>query len=66
MHYDKSPAAFFDTLEEMPNPFKSQITTLPHLIEGAQADALQDINMPVNLFIVIGAAQIPLVPTAEK
>ncbi len=42
MHYDKSPAAFFDTLEEMPNPFKSQITTLPHLIEGAPADALQD------------------------
>ncbi|NKB31737.1 MAG: tyrosine-type recombinase/integrase [Pseudomonadales bacterium] len=38
----KSPAAFFDTLEEMPNPFKNSVTTLSHLIEDAPADALTD------------------------
>jgi site-specific recombinase XerD len=42
MSYNKSPTAFFDTLEEMPNPFKSQVATLSHLIEDAPPDALQD------------------------
>ncbi|MDD9890500.1 MAG: tyrosine-type recombinase/integrase [Gammaproteobacteria bacterium] len=38
----KCPAAFFDTLEEMPNPFKNPVNSLEHLIEGAPADALRD------------------------
>lgn len=38
----KTPAAFFDTLEEMPNPFKNQVTSLTHLLDDAPADALRD------------------------
>jgi len=36
------PPAFFDTLEEMPNPFKQPLTTLSHLAIDAPADAVQD------------------------
>ncbi len=38
----KSPVAFFDTLEEMPNPFKQPVTSLSHLVQEAPADAIRD------------------------
>ncbi|HAJ75523.1 MAG TPA: integrase [Gammaproteobacteria bacterium] len=38
----KSPMAFFDTLEEMPNPFKHPVQSLTHLVDDCPADALGD------------------------
>lgn len=38
----KSPVAFFDTLEAMPNPFKQPVTSLTHLVDEPPADALSD------------------------
>lgn len=38
----KSPIAFFDTLEEMPNPFKQPIENLSHLLAETPADAIKD------------------------
>ena len=38
----KCPAAFFDTMEEMPNPFKQAVKSLDHLLQGYPADALSD------------------------
>jgi len=38
----KSPAAFFDTLERMGNPFKNKVQSIAHLIENAPEDALDD------------------------
>jgi site-specific recombinase XerD len=38
----KSPVPFFDTLEEMPNPFKNPVTDLAHLLSDAPDDALSD------------------------
>lgn len=37
-----SPPAFFDTLDEMPNPFKQPVTTLLHLAIDAPQDAVDD------------------------
>ena len=42
MQNSKSPAAFFDTFDEMPNPFKKRVTTLSHLVVDAPEDALKD------------------------
>jgi site-specific recombinase XerD len=42
MHNTKSPTAFFDTLEEMANPFKQAITSLGHLVEDYPKDAVSD------------------------
>ena len=36
------PPAFFDTLEEMPNPFKQPVTSLKHLSLDASQDAVDD------------------------
>ncbi len=38
----KPPAAFFDTLEEMPNPFKEPLQSLDHLLSDYPADAITD------------------------
>lgn len=38
----KTPVPFFDTLEEMPNPFKNPVTDLEHLLSDAPEDALAD------------------------
>ncbi|MCG8415863.1 MAG: site-specific integrase [Pseudomonadales bacterium] len=38
----KSPVAFFDTLEAMPNPFKNPVQTLDHLLADHPADAIGD------------------------
>ena len=38
----KTPAAFFDTLEEMPNPFKHSVKSLDHLLQDYPPDALSD------------------------
>lgn len=38
----KSPVAFFDTLEVMPNPFKNPVRSLDHLLSDSPADALDD------------------------
>lgn len=38
----KSPLAFFDTLEEMPNPFKQPVKSLEHLLADHPADAISD------------------------
>ena len=38
----KSPRAFFDTLDEMPNPFKEPVRTLAHLLDNCPADAAAD------------------------
>jgi len=38
----KSPTAFFDTLEEMPNPFRNPVTSLAHLSDNCPGDALTD------------------------
>ncbi len=37
-----SPPAFFDTLDEMPNPFKQPVKSLDHLLINASDDALAD------------------------
>ncbi|MDP6652654.1 MAG: tyrosine-type recombinase/integrase [Gammaproteobacteria bacterium] len=37
-----SPMAFFDTLEEMPNPFKRPVQSLAHLVDDCPRDALTD------------------------
>lgn len=37
-----SPPAFFDTLEEMPNPFKNPVTSLSHLAIDAAQEAIED------------------------
>lgn len=42
MNNMKSPVAFFDTLEEMPNPFKEPVRSLDHLLENSPADAISD------------------------
>jgi len=42
MSTDKSPVAFFDTLETMPNPFKEPVSSLDHLVDDPPADALSD------------------------
>jgi site-specific recombinase XerD len=42
MKVKNSPVAFFDTLEEMPNPFKQPVKTLDHLLSGYPADAITD------------------------
>ncbi len=38
----KPPAAFFDTMGEMENPFKSPVTSVPYLQADVPADALAD------------------------
>lgn len=38
----KSPVPFFDTLEEMPNPFKQPLKSLEHLLLDSPTDALAD------------------------
>lgn len=38
----KSPVAFFDTLEEMLNPFKNPVQSLDHLLADHPADAIAD------------------------
>ncbi len=42
MSVTKSPVAFFDTLEEMQNPFKHPVSSLAHLLDETPADALSD------------------------
>ena len=38
----KSPAPFFDTLEEMPNPYKSPVRDVSHLLRDSPDDAVAD------------------------
>jgi len=38
----KSPAPFFDTLEEMPNPYKSPVRDVPQLPGDSPTDAVSD------------------------
>jgi site-specific recombinase XerD len=38
----KPPNAFFDTLAEMPNPFKKPVLVLEHLLDDYPDDAVQD------------------------
>ncbi|MCY3687361.1 MAG: tyrosine-type recombinase/integrase [Gammaproteobacteria bacterium] len=38
----KSPAPFFDTLEEMPNPYKSPVRDVSHLLRDSSEDAVAD------------------------
>ena len=38
----KSPAPFFDTLEEMPNPYKSPVRDVSHLLRESPEDAVAD------------------------
>ena len=42
MQNNKSPAAFFDTFDQMPNPFKKSVATLSHLVVEAPEDAIKD------------------------
>lgn len=36
------PLAFFDTLDEMPNPFRQPVKSLPHLLSPPETEALAD------------------------
>ncbi len=38
----KSPVPFFDTLEEMPNPYKSPVRDVSHLLRDSPEDAVAD------------------------
>lgn len=38
----KSPVPFFDTLEEMPNPYKSPVRDVSHLLRDSPDDAVAD------------------------
>ena len=42
MSLRKSPVPFFDTLEEMPNPYKSPVRDVSHLLCDSPEDALAD------------------------
>ena len=42
MQNKTSPTAFFDTLDEMANPFKQAIVSLVHLVEEYPKDAVSD------------------------
>ncbi|MBK52940.1 MAG: integrase [Gammaproteobacteria bacterium] len=42
MSVERSPVAFFDTLEEMRNPFKEPVTSVDHLMPNPPVDALLD------------------------
>lgn len=42
MSVRKSPAPFFDTLEEMPNPYKSPVRDVSHLLCDSSEDAVAD------------------------
>lgn len=42
MNVKKSPVPFFDTLEEMPNPFKQPVASLDHLPGDHPDDAIAD------------------------
>ena len=42
MSANKSPIPYFDTLAEMPNPFKEPVSSLDHLMPDPSADALLD------------------------
>ena len=42
MPSSKSPAPFFDTLEEMPNPYKSPVRDVSHLLRDSPDDAVAD------------------------
>ena len=42
MRKNKPPAAFFDTFDQMPNPFKKSVATLSHLVVDAPEDAIND------------------------
>jgi site-specific recombinase XerD len=41
----KVPAPFFDTLAEMPNPYRERVTSLKHLLEDEPAHALSDYQL---------------------
>src|SRR5687767_11203044 len=36
------PAPFFDTLAEMPNPYRERVTSLKHLLEDEPDNAISD------------------------
>ncbi|MEX2365372.1 MAG: hypothetical protein WD601_02115, partial [Pseudohongiellaceae bacterium] len=42
MSYNKPPTAFFDTLQEMQNPYKHRITSVRHLLQDEPENALED------------------------
>ena len=42
MQNTKNPTAFFDTFDQMPNPFKKSVATLSHLVVDAPEDAIKD------------------------
>ena len=42
MSIKKSPIPFFDTLEEMPNPYKSPVCDVSHLLRESPPDAVSD------------------------
>lgn len=42
MSINKSPVPFFDTLEEMPNPYKSPVRDVSHLLRESPANAVSD------------------------
>lgn len=45
MSKHSSPSALFDTLEEMPNPFKHPAQSIDHLLEEPVESALQDFRL---------------------
>ena len=42
MQNNRRPTAFFDTFDQMPNPFKKSVATLSHLVVDAPEDAIKD------------------------
>ena len=42
MQSNKRPTAFFDTFDQMPNPFKKSVATLSHLVVDAPEEAIKD------------------------
>ena len=42
MLFSKTPAPFFDTLSEMPNPYKHPVKSVKHLLEEEPANAIDD------------------------
>ncbi|MDF1765636.1 MAG: tyrosine-type recombinase/integrase [Gammaproteobacteria bacterium] len=41
----KPPPAFFDTLDEMPNPFKHRVTSVSNLVASSPANAVSDYQL---------------------
>ena len=42
MSIKKTPVPFFDTLAEMPNPYRHPVKSVKHLLEDEPANAIDD------------------------